>query len=179
MLVGGRRKNKSVKNKVKRGGCGGCVLSPASLTDGVSTLPASQMYSNSAKMPGTFSSRQVGGSYGYAATKDVFGGSYATPSTMCTGANADPSRGGNNFMSGGKRIRGGTLKRRNAIKRKGGSRRKSKKGGKRSGSKRSGSKRTGGSRKTKKGGRKSRRKGGSKKWRQRGCNKKSGGMILL
>jgi hypothetical protein len=170
MLVGGRRKNRSVKNKVKRGGCGGCVLSPASLTDGVSTLPASQMYSNSAKMPDTFSSKQVGGSYGFASTKDVFGGSYATPSTMCTGANADPSRGGNNFMSGGRR-KGGTLKRRNAMKRTGG-KRSSKKGGKRSSKK-------GGKRSSKKGGRKSRRKGGSKKWRQRGCNKKSGGMILL
>ena len=168
MLVhGGRKrekKNRSLKNKVRRGGCGGCVLSPASLTDDVSTLPASEPYSNSAKMPNAFSSSQVGGGYGYTDTADaaIYAGSYATPSKICTAGNGDPSRGGNNFMSGGKRMSGGSFKRHNAMRRKGGSR-KTKKGGKRS---------------SKKGGKRSSKKGGSqKKWKQRGCMKGGVGVI--
>ena len=131
---------------------------------------------NYAKPPDMYSSNQVGGkkrsrsqrggmSYGFANTADVptVAGSYTPVTPMCT-AKVDASRGGNNFMSGGKGrsktqkgglilLGGGKSKKRSRTQRGG----LILLGGKRSKSKRSKSKKR--SKKT-------------LKWLQKGCSKK-------
>jgi hypothetical protein len=138
----------------KRGGCGSCVLSPAPY-EGVGTLAATEKYGSYAEPPTLFSSNQVGGmAYGFSDPKDVstFAGNYFPPSSI-SASNLDPSRGGNNFMSGGsRRRRSGKRSSKRSSKRS----RKSKRSSKRSRKSRSS---RGGSRK-------------SKKWRQRGCSAK-------
>jgi hypothetical protein len=166
MLVHGGRKGlkKSMKNRSikyrKRGGCGLLPLSPAPF-DGVGTSSVGTDV-NFVKQP-TYSTTQVGGGMGYGydsgAEANTYGGNYFPITRACT-APPDPSRGGNNFMSGGH-----TCKRRHV---KSGGRKS-----KRSGSKRSGSKR-GGTKKCSGGKRKRSSKCGGKKWKQRGCNKKGG-----
>ncbi len=150
---------------------GGNISSPLTPGEykGVGTIAVAGD-ANYAKMPNTFPSNQVGGmcskhnkkqrggmSYGFANTADVpiVAGSYTPVSPMCT-AKVDVSRGGNNFMSGGKKKtqRGGLIL-------LGGMRSKS---NKRSKSKRSRTQRgglilLGGRKKT-------------QKWRQKGCSKK-------
>ena len=134
---------------------------------------------NYAEKPDTFSSNQVGGmcskhkhskaqrggmSYGFANTADVpiVAGSYSPVTPMCT-AKVDASRGGNNFMTGGK---GRSKTQRGGLILLGG--RKSK----RSNSKRSRTQRGGlillGGRKSKR----SKRSKKTQKWRQKGCSKK-------
>ena len=107
------------KRYKKKGGCGSCVLSPAPF-DGVDITPGG----SSPNMLGqpTFSTKQVGGGYGYdnGADASKYGGSYFPVSRACT-SHSDGSRGGNNFIGGGKR---------RSTKRKGGKR----KSGKRSSS---------------------------------------------
>jgi len=147
------------RSKNKRGGGSLAALSPG-IFGGVGNLATPGVDPNYAENPQTIpGSKMIGGAYGYASGSNAatFGGSYPEIGTVCTNGNADPSRGGNNFMSGGSRRRR--------------SRRSSKKGGKRSRTKRSSKKRKGGSTK---------RKGGSRKWRQIGCNKRMrGGLILI
>jgi len=150
MLISGGRKSmkKSIKNRSlkyrKRGGCGMAAWSPAPF-DGVGTSSVGTDV-NFVKQP-TYSTMQVGGGMGYGydsgADASTYGGNYFPITKACMAGN-DPSRGGNNFMSGGR-----SRKRRHV-----------KSGGRKS--KRSGSKRSGGKR------------SGSKKWKQRGCNKKGG-----
>jgi len=147
----GGKKNKSRKNN-KRGGCGSCVLSPAPF-GGVGTL-ASGGEANFAKVPTIPpSSTMIGGGIGYGYTNGAeagkFGGNYFPISRECMAGGVDTSRGGNNFMSGGRRRR--SSKKRSSKKRSGGKRTQ----------KRSGSKRRGG-----------------KKWNQKGC-KMRGGLILM
>jgi len=167
-----------VKRSLKGGG------SPSPLTPeeykGVGTIAVAGD-ANYAKMPNTFPSNQVGGmcskhkgskkqrggmSYGYANTADVpvVAGSYIPVTPMCT-AKIDASRGGNNFMSGGK---GRSKTQRGGLILLGGSKSKRTK---RSKSKRSRTQRgglilLGGGKKT-------------KKWRQKGCSKKKGGFIMM
>ena len=151
-IVGGK-KRRTLK---KKGGCGISPLSPAPY-EGVGTLASPTEDANYAGRP-TFSTTQVGGGmgYGYADGKDagVYGGNYF-PITRACMTGDDPSRGGNNFMSGGRRSRS-----------------------KRSRSKRSRSKKRGGRKSKKSGGRRSKRRGG-KKWSQKGCSKQKGGIFMV
>ena len=144
MLIAGGRRKKNTSLKYR----GGAALYDSK---GVEGYPrgGSANFANVPTIPPK--STQVGGmGFGYANGADagIFGGNYFPTSKVCS-AEVDPSRGGNNFMSGGKR---------SGSKRSGG--RKSKRSGsKRSGSKRSGSKRSG-----------SKRSGGTRrKWKQKGC----------
>jgi hypothetical protein len=153
LTIGGRKKNTSLKY---RGG------GPASYDNkGVEGYPrgGSANFANTPNMPPK--SMQVGGmGYGYASGADsaTFGGSYFPTSQICS-AVVDPSRGGNNFMSGGKR----SGMKRSGMKCSGG------KKSKRSGSKRTRSKRT-----------RSKRSGGTKrKWKQRGCMNGGFGLIPM
>jgi hypothetical protein len=156
-IHGGRLKN-------KRGGGSLASLSPGDF-GGVGNLATPGVNPNYAQNPQTIpQNKMVGGSYGYASGSDAatFGGSYPPVQTACTNGNADPSRGGNNFMSGGSR------------------RRRSKRSGKRSSTKRSSTKRS-----SKKGGHKCTKKHkhsikkGGKIYKQRGCSKKWKGGVLL
>ena len=109
------------RSKNKRGGGGLAALSPANF-GGVGNLATPDVNPNYAQNPQTIpQSKMIGGAYGYASGSNAatFGGSYPPIGTVCTNGNADPSRGGNNFMSGGSRR----------------TKRSSKKGGKRSGQK--------------------------------------------
>jgi hypothetical protein len=160
--------------------------SPSPLTPeeykGVGTIPVGGD-PNYASVPNRFPSNQVGGmcskhkgskaqrggmSYGFANTADVpiVAGSYVPVTPMCT-AKIDASRGGNNFMTGGKgrkrTQRGGLILL----------------GGKRSKSKRSRTQRGGlillGGRKSKRSKSKRSKSKSSKKtqkWHQKGCSKK-------
>jgi hypothetical protein len=128
MLIGGRKSKKSRMHKKqrtykKRGGCGMSPLQPANY-DGVGTIAAPAGDANFAGRP-PFSTTQVGGgiSYGYdnGADAGVYGGSYFPISKACMAA-TDPSRGGNNYMSGGKRRKS---KKGKKSKKYGGSKRKS------------------------------------------------------
>jgi hypothetical protein len=161
----GGKKRRTFK---KKGGCGTPPLSPAPY-EGVGTLASPSQDANYAGRP-TFSTTQVGGDigYGYADGKDagVYGGSYFPVTRACM-SGMDPSRGGNNFMSGGRRRR--SRSKRSSGKRSSGKRSK-KSGGKRTRSKKSGgrkSKRT-----------RSKRRGG-KKWSQKGCSKMKGGFFFV
>jgi hypothetical protein len=146
-------KGGSKSKKSKNGMRGGSDLSPASFggANGQPTIPA-----NYVKMPNTFPSKQVGGSYGFSDSGDskTYGGSYAPWSKSCT-SGAIAGRGGNDVMSGGRRKRSST-KRKSSTKRRRSSKRKSS---------------------TK---RKSKSKKGGKKYSQRGCSKKmKGGLIVF
>jgi hypothetical protein len=156
--MGGKGKNNKSRKYNKRGGCGSCVLSPAPF-GGVATLPSGGD-ANFAKVPTMPpSSTMVGGGigYGYAngADASIFGGNYFPISKGCM-SGIDSSRGGNNFMSGGRRSR------RRGAKRSSGKRSRKHSGGKR---KRSSTKRS------------STKRRGGKKWRQKGCM--SGGILLV
>ena len=157
--------------------------SPSPLTPGeykgVGTIAVAGDANYAAK-PNTFPSNQVGGmcskhnkkqrggmSYGFANTTDVpnFAGSYSPVTPMCT-AKVDVSRGGNNFMSGGKKKtqRGGLILLGGMRSKSKRSKSKRSKSNKRSKSKRSRTQRgglilLGGRKKT-------------QKWRQKGCSKK-------
>ena len=150
LFLGGKKR----RTFKKKGGCGTPPLSPAPY-NGVGTLASPSQDANYAGRP-TFSTTQVGGDigYGYADGKDagVYGGSYFPVTRACM-SGMDPNRGGNNFMSGGKRRRHGRTKR--------------------SRSKRSRTKKSGGSRTKKCGGKR------SKKWSQKGCSKMKGGFIFV
>jgi hypothetical protein len=152
------KKRNSKKNSSYRMRYGGYKLSDAAQFNGGVATPSAD--ANFAKIPTIPpSSTQVGGAYGYASGSEAatFGGSYAAPAPICTGANLDPSRGGNNFMSGGRKRRGAKRTKRSA--------------------KRSSAKRT---KRTKRGGTKRRaKKCGGKKWSQKGCRKMSGGIPLV
>ena len=142
------------RSKNKRGGGSLAALSPANF-GGVGNLATPDVNSNYTQNPQTIpQSKMIGGAYGYASGSNAatFGGSYPPIGTVCTNGNADPSRGGNNFMSGG-------------------SRRTKRSRTKRSRTKRSRTKR---SRKHKH----SSKKGG-KIYKQRGCSKKWKGGVLL
>jgi len=105
-IHGGKKRN-SKKNSSYRMRYGGYKLSDAATFNGGVATPSAD--ANFAKIPTIPpSSTQVGGAYGYASGSEAatFGGSYASPAAICTGANLDPSRGGNNFMSGGRKRRG-------------------------------------------------------------------------
>lgn len=149
LTIGGRKKN-------TRGGA-----SPYD-NKGIEGYPrgGSTNFANVPNIPPK--SMQVGGmGYGYATGADAatFGGSYFPTAKVCSAA-VDPSRGGNNFMSGGgKRSSGRKSKGKRSSGRK---------------SKRSGSRRT-------KGGKRSgsRRSGGTKKWKQRGCMNGGFGVIPI
>ena len=170
-ITGGRKnkKNRSLKYRMRKGGNAlGGFLAPADYK-GVATLPgAVGVDANFTETPNIPpQSKQVGGGYGYSSGSDagVYGGSYASVTRNCTSLNTDPSRGGNNFMSGGRRRRS---KRRGSKSKH----RSAKKGGskKRRSSKHRSSKR------------RSSKKGGSrnKKYRQKGCSKRmKGGLILM
>jgi hypothetical protein len=159
-IHGGKKRN-SKKNSSYRMRYGGYKLSDAAaFNGGVDTMSSAD--ANFAKIPTIPPpSTQVGGAYGYASGSDAatFGGSYASPAPICTGANLDPSRGGNNFMSGGRKRRGAKRTKRSA-------RRSSAKRTKRSSTKRGGTKRRA-------------KKCGGKKWSQKGCRKMSGGIPLV
>jgi hypothetical protein len=185
------------RSKNKRGGGSLAALSPG-IFGGVGNLATPGVDPNYAETPQTIpGSKMIGGAYGYASGSNAatFGGSYPEIGTVCTNGNADPSRGGNNFMSGGSR--------RTKRSKKGGKRsrtkRSSKKGGKRSRTKRSskkGGKRSRTKRSSKKGGKRSRTKRsrtkrsctkkhkhsikkGGKIYKQRGCSKTWKGGVLL
>ena len=179
-ITGGRKnkKNRSLKYRMRKGGNAlGGFLAPADYK-GVATLPGAvgvdANFTETPNMPPQ--SKQVGGGYGYSSGSDagVYGGSYASVTRNCTSLNTDPSRGGNNFMSGGRRRRS----RRRSSKRRSSKRRSSKRrSSKRRSSKKGGSKK----RRTSKRKSKSKRRGGSrnKKYRQKGCSKRmKGGLIL-
>jgi len=177
LAIHGGRKNKksrSLKYRMRKGGAAlGGFLAPADYT-GVATLPGTvgvdANFTETPNMPPQ--SRQVGGGYGYSSGGDagVYGGSYASVTRNCTSGNIDPSRGGNNFMSGGMRRRS----RRRSSKRRGSKRRGSK--SKRRSAKKGGSKKR---RSSKRRGSKS-KKGGRKSYKQRGCSKRmKGGLILM
>jgi hypothetical protein len=143
LVAGGRKAKKTTSLKYrKRGGSG---LMPAPFDNsGVEAYPPGGTTNNANIPTMPPKSTMIGGmGYGYASGADaaVFGGNYFPIQPTCTGV-VDPSRGGNNFMSGGAKRR---TKRRSSKKRSGGSKRK-----------------TNRSRTSKKGG---------KKWRQRGCKK--------
>ena len=150
----------SRKSLMRYGGssAGGSKLTGAATYNGLGTLPGAigtnPNFSNMPMIPPK--STQVGGAYGYSSGNDaaIFGGNYAPPTKICTGGDLDPSRGGNNFMSGGTKRRGAK--------------------GKRSGSKRT--KRTKRTKHTKHS--RSKRRGG-KKWPQKGCRKLKGGLLLV
>ena len=172
-ITGGRKnkKNRSLKYRMRKGGNALGIITPADYK-GVATLPgAVGVDANFTETPNIPpQSKQVGGGYGYSSGGDagIYGGSYASVTPNCTSLNTDPSRGGNNFMSGGRRRRS----RRRSSKRRSSKRRTSK----RRSSKRRSSKK-GGSKK-----RRSSKKGGSrnKKYRQKGCSKRmKGGLILM
>jgi len=158
LFTGGRiKKNKTIGNnttvKKLKGGYGNCRLAPADY-NGLNTS-AMDVDVNFAKAPNMFSSNQVGGGmgYGFVDGKDIsaFGGSYAPMSNSCTGCNSSHNtRGGNNFMAGGRRSKSKKSK-------------KSKKGSKSKKSK-----------KTMKGKKKgsTRRYKKTRKYLQIGCNKK-------
>ncbi len=160
MLIAGGRRKKNTSLKYR----GGAALYDSK---GVEGYPrgGSANFANVPTIPPK--STQVGGmGFGYANGADagIFGGNYFPTSKVCS-AEVDPSRGGNNFMSGGKRSgskrSGGRKSKRSGSKRSGSKRTK---GGKRSGSKRSGSKRSGSKRSG------SKRSGGTRrKWKQKGC----------
>ena len=157
LFVGGKKR----RTFKKKGGCGTPQLSPAPY-EGVGTLASPSEDANYAGRP-TFSTTQVGGGmgYGYADGKDagVYGGSYFPVARTSCITGADPSRGGNNFMSGGKRRRSRTKRKHRSSKKNGGSRKSKRRC--RCGRVRC---RCGGTR--------------SKKWLQKGCNKQKGGIML-
>lgn len=164
-----RRRHKK-RTYPKTGGHGPAPLSPGSYGDSVGTFGAVNADANYAKMPNVFPSKQVGGmGYGFSSAANLvptMAGSYFPITPMCAG-NIDLSRGGNNFMSGGRktkrRLTGGILL---------GGRRKSKKlnGGILLGGRR---RRTAKKRGTKK--RKS-----QKKWWGVGCKSKMrGGLVIV
>jgi len=150
-IHGGKKRN-SKKNNSYRMRYGGYKLSDAAEFNGVATMPDA----NFAKIPTIPPpSTQVGGAYGYASGGEAatFGGNYAPPAPICTGGNLDPSRGGNNFMSGGRKRRGAkrtkrTKRTKKHAKKHGGTKRRAK-------------------------------KCGGKKWSQKGCHKMSGGIPLV
>ena len=164
-IHGGRR------SKNKRGGGSLAALSPANF-GGVGNLATPDVNPNYAQNPQTIpQSKMVGGAYGYASGSNAatFGGSYPPIGTVCTNGNADPSRGGNNFMSGGSRRTKRSRTKRSRTKRS------SKKGGKRS-SKKGGHKCT---KKHKHSSKKGGKRSGQKIYKQRGCSKKLKGGVLL
>jgi len=127
LVAGGRKAKKTTSLKYrKRGGSG---LMPAPFDNsGVEAYPpgGSTNNANIPTMPPK--STMIGGmGYGYASGADaaVFGGNYFPIQPSCTGA-VDPSRGGNNFMSGGAKRRTKRRTKRSRTKRS----RTSKKGGK-------------------------------------------------
>ena len=151
------------RSKNKRGGGSLAALSPANF-GGVGNLATPDVNSNYTQNPQTIpQSKMIGGAYGYASGSDAatFGGSYPPIRTVCTNGNADPSRGGNNFMSGGSR--------------------RSKRSGHKRSSTKGGHKRSRKHRHSKKGGKHSIKKGGkrNKTYKQRGCSKKWKGGVLL
>ena len=151
---GGKKSRKQCAGRRLRGGSAFANAAPYPDGANVSTDSA-----NFAGRP-AFSTTQVGGSVdlfpnnsvGFdpsipGVLKDIaaFGGTYFPASFLNTGNNADLTRGGNNFVGGGR------SKRRRSNK--------NKKGG----------------RKSKRGGSHKCSKGGMKKWRGKGCSKKRGG----
>ena len=97
MLIHGGKKRYN-----KKGGCGSCTMSPADY-DGVSTLPNAPGANYAGRPP--FQTTQVGGdAYGYLSGADAakYNGSYF-PQSRIPATATDPSRGGNNFMAGGKK----------------------------------------------------------------------------
>ena len=155
------------RSKNKRGGGGLAALSPANF-GGVGNLATPDVNSNYTQNPQTIpQSKMIGGAYGYASGSNAatFGGSYPPIGTVCTNGNADPSRGGNNFMSGGSRRTKRSRTKRSRTKRS------SKKGGKKGGRRSSKHKCT-------KKHKHSSKKGG-KIYKQRGCSKKWKGGVLL
>ena len=157
------------RSKNKRGGGGLAALSPANF-GGVGNLATPDVNSNYTQNPQTIpQSKMIGGAYGYASGSNAatFGGSYPPIGTVCTNRNADPSRGGNNFMSGGSRRRRSRRTKRSRTKRS------SKKGGHKRSSKHKRSIKH--KRSSKKGGKRS----GHKIYKQRGCSKKWKGGVLL
>jgi hypothetical protein len=163
LFLGGKKR----RTFKKKGGCGTPPLSPAPY-EGVGTLASPSQDANYAGRP-TFSTTQVGGDigYGYADGKDagVYGGSYFPVTRACM-SGMDPSRGGNNFMSGGSR------RKRSRSSKKSGGKRRSKRSSKKSGGKKSKSKKSGGKRSRTKRSR-------SKKWSQKGCSKMKGGFFFV
>jgi hypothetical protein len=141
-IAGGRKGKKTTSLKYRKRG--GASLMPSPFDNGGVPAYPSGGTTNNANIPTMPpKSTMVGGmGYGYASGADaaIFGGNYFPIKPTCTQA-VDPSRGGNNFMSGGARRRS---------------------------TKRSGTKRSGSKRKTK---RSRTSKKGGKKWRQRGCKK--------
>jgi hypothetical protein len=148
-----------------KGGNGLLPLTPGQYK-GVGTIAVAGD-ANYAKMPNVFPSNQVGGKYkrshskrsqrggmgyGFAnpAAAPYAAGSYFPITPTCASA-LDPSRGGNNFMSGGSKKRGGKSKRSKSKRSKSNKRSKSK-GGK---------------------------KNKTQKWKQTGCSKMMGGMIMM
>ena len=195
------------RSKNKRGGGGLAALSPANF-GGVGNLATPDVNSNYTQNPQTITqNKMIGGAYGYASGSNAatFGGSYPEVGTVCTNGNADPSRGGNNFMSGGSRRTKRSRTKRSRTKRsrtkrsrtkrsskkgghkrsskKGGHKRSSKKGGHKRSSKKGGHKRSRTKRSSKKGGKRSSKKGGKRSgqkiYKQRGCSKKWKGGVLL
>jgi hypothetical protein len=159
----------------KTGGHGPSPLSPGSYGDSVGTFGAVNAEANYAKMPNVFPSKQVGGmGYGFSSAANLvpnMAGSYFPITPMCAG-NIDLARGGNNFMSGGKRskLTGGILL---------GGRRKSKKlnGGILLGGRR---RRTAKKRSTKKhSSTKKHKRKSQKKWWGVGCKKMKGGLVIV
>lgn len=155
--MGGKGKKNSSRKYNKRGGCGSCVLSPAPF-DGVGALAVGgeANFANVPTMPPK--STMVGGGIGYGYTSGAdagkFGGNYFPITKECMAGGVDPSRGGNNFMSGGKR----------------------RSRGKRSGGKRSAKRKSGGKSKSRTKRSSTKRRGG-KKWSQKGCMR--GGLMLV
>ena len=176
LLYGGKKKSanksKSSHSRVKRlvGGHAPSPLAPADF-NGLGTSPAAGG-ENFAEKPTTIpTSKQVGGGYGFVNGTDViskdvatFGGSYFPVSKVSTEAEIDPSRGGNNFMSGGKgkswrqkgcNTKGGKKTHKRSSKHKRSSNKRSKKNkrssnsSKRSSNKRSSNKRSSGHKKMK------------------------------
>jgi hypothetical protein len=142
LLRGGGKKSRNAGRRL-RGGCGGgsAFANAAPYPDGGN---ASTDLANFAGRP-TFSTTQVGGSgvdvfpnnsVGFnpsnpGVLKDIaaFGGSYFPASFLNTGNNADLSRGGNNFVGGGRSKRSRKGGRRSNKNKKGGRKSRCSKGG--------------------------------------------------